>query len=124
MHASGLKKAMVLVVAKDIVAAMKDDPFLGDEGNGSLTFYTEVIEYDESFVTDHLIPVWSITWDAVQQNELPPAYQLSKEENRYVELEVASLTWEPNATALGAAGKPYFNVCGYCDMFNACQQTK
>ncbi len=124
MYATGLTKTLVLVIAKDIVAAMKDDPYLGEEGNGSLTFYAEVIDYDERFVKDHLLPVWSITWDAVQNNELPPAYQLSKADNRYVELEVASATWEPNATALGTPGAPYFNVCAYCDQFTNCAATK
>jgi len=122
MHATGIKQTLVLVLAKDIVKAMSADPYLmGPKGNGSLTFYAEMIPYDRAFCREHLLPVWNLAWDAKENGHAGPAYFLNggrafNGENQYVELEVASDKWKPNADRTGT-----FNPCAYCDVVQHCK---
>ena len=116
MHGTGLGYALVLVVAKDIIKAMEADPYLGEGGNGSLTFFTEVIRYNPSFVASHLLPVWEETWAAVQSGKPGTGYYLHNERDEYVKLQHASTDWMPNAGATGT-----FNPCNYCDLLRDCR---
>lgn len=117
MHATGLTQTLFLVVAKDIIKAMKDDPYLGPGGNGSLTFYAEVVRYDEAFVKDALLPVWAEAWQQVQRGEIGRALVLNGSTKQFVELEVASPEKDPNRGKTGS-----YNPCLYCDLFNACKK--
>lgn len=120
MRGSGARQALILVAAKDIVKAMEGDPYLdGATGNGSLTWYAELIPYDEQFVENHLLPVWALAKECLDDGEAGPAYILNNKRNEYVALDKASTSWKPNADRSGT-----FNYCAYCDMFNACKEVK
>lgn len=123
MHATGIKQTLVLAVAKDIIKSMEADPYLmGPEGNGSLTFFAQLIPYDKDFCVNHLVPVWMLAWDAKEQKRPGPAYFLNGgkafdgKNHEYVSLDVASTSWTPNAARTGT-----FNPCSYCDMSAACK---
>lgn len=118
MHGAGIANALVLVVAKDIVKAMENDPYLGAEGNGSLTFYTELIEYDPHFVETQLLPVWTSAWQAVEAGQ-PPAPMYLRADSTYARLPSIADTsngWGgPNQQATGT-----FNPCFSCDFAKGC----
>ena len=116
MHGSGIHQALILAVSKDIVKVFEDDPYMGKEGNGSLTFFAQLIRYDPAFCRDHLVPVWTLAWDAVQNRRAGPAYFLNNVRDEYVELEKASSHWEPNATRTGT-----FAPCLYCTFTKECK---
>ena len=117
MHASGDRQTLFLVVAKDTIKKMQDDPYLGPDGNGSLTFYAEVIPYNEEFVKSELLPVWTEAWQSYERGEAGRALVLNGNTGKYVELEVASEGREPNATKTQT-----YNPCNYCDLFQACKK--
>ncbi len=116
MHGSGLKWAFIQVTAKDIIKAMEGDPYLGPEGNGSLTFYGELVAYNPRFVEEHLLPVWDNQWQNVQAGKAGPAYYLHNERDEYVRLTPGSTDWQPNAGLTGT-----YNPCNYCDLVGACR---
>lgn len=118
MRGSGIRQAMVVAVAKDIVKAMEDDPYLGRGGNGSLTFYCELIQYDEEFVEKHLLPVMGETWNNTIQGKAGRPWFLSATSNRYQLLNQADKdNWQPNAGLSGT-----YNPCAYCDYVQACKE--
>ena len=116
MHGSGLKFAFIQVTAKDIIKAMEGDPYLGDKGNGSLTFYGQLVAYNPRFVEQHLLPVWDAQWEAVQSGKPGNAYFLHNERDEYVKLSPGATDWQPNAGATGT-----YNPCNYCDLIGACR---
>jgi hypothetical protein len=116
MHGSGLGHALILVVAKDIIKSMEGDPYLGAAGNGSLTFYGELIKYDPVFIEEHLMPVWEEAWEDVGRGVPPRPLYLRAGADVYVELSPASTDWEPNASRTGS-----FNPCSYCDLLQPCR---
>lgn len=123
MHGSGIERCIVLVVAKDIVKAMEKDPYLmGDQGNGSLTFYAEMIDYDPMFVMDQLIPVWSNVWDSVTDGKAGPAWYFNGPDVKFIRLPKPGdidVGWGgPNQAATGS-----FNPCGGCDFGLVCKET-
>lgn len=118
MHGSGRKKALLVVVAKDIVKAFEEDEYLGKNGNGSLTFFVEEVDYDETFCRTQLVPAWAQNWNATLRGQAGPAFYLSKS-GSYVLLDQANTNHMPNATLTGT-----FNVCRYCDFINACKEAK
>lgn len=110
--------SLVVVVSKDIIKSMEDDPYLGDgdgKGNGSLTFYAEAIAYDPQFCARELIPVWQDAWDSVEKGIASKPMFLSKT-GGYNRLTAASLDWQPNAGLTES-----YNPCSYCDLISACQ---
>lgn len=111
-----IRQALVFVVSKDIIKAMEADEYLGPKGNGSLTFYTEIIKYDATFCEKVLMPAWQRTWDAAQAGNAGPAQFLSSTKNEYVRLQAASTDWNPNAGLTGT-----FNPCNYCDLLSDCK---
>lgn len=120
MWGSGLDRAVVLAVAKDTVKAMSADPYLGDgegKGNGSLAFYSETIDFDPDWCTEHLLPVWEETWGNVSVGDPGKAFYLSADNPWYVELYKASYGYMPNASLTGT-----FNPCDYCGMRAACER--
>lgn len=115
MYAHGTKQALYLVVAKDIIKNMEEDPYLGEGGNGSLTFYAEVVPYNEDFVYNQLLPTWQEQWEQVQQGRAGKARYINTA-GVYGELKPASTGREPNAAVTGT-----FNPCDYCDLVAACK---
>jgi hypothetical protein len=114
MHGSGLKRGLVVVVAKDIIKAMENDPYMGPEGNGSLTFYTEMIEYDRVFCEQELVPYWGLTWDVVQVGEVPPALYFSGKSGSFEGL--VPFNTKANKEITGS-----WSPCDFCDMVVACK---
>jgi len=109
------KQALYLVVAKDIIKNMEEDPYLGEGGNGSLTFYAEVVPYNEDFVYNQLLPTWQEQWEQVQQGRAGKARYINTA-GVYGELKPASTGRQPNAAVTGT-----FNPCEYCDLVAACK---
>ena len=114
MHGSGIHLGLYLVVAKDVIKAFEDDEYLGDQGNGSLSFYAEVVPYSEGFAVQALLPTWEEQWYAVQDGNPGLARFLSKTQ-LYADLKIASQDWMPNADRTES-----FNPCMYCDMSEVC----
>lgn len=115
MYASGIHQALYLVIAKDHIKAMEDDPYLGEQGNGSLAFYTEVVAYNPGFVEGVLLPTWEQASEDVEAGRAPAPLWLTSE-LRFVRLHPASLGREPNASLTGT-----FNPCDYCSLVQACR---
>lgn len=113
-YAGGYDQALILFVAKDMIAAMKDDPYLGAQGNGSLTFYAELIPADDAFAVGQMRPVWDEAWENVQNGFAGRGYYVHKTFNRYVEVKPT----EKNGEVTGAG----WNVCDYCDLRKACDE--
>lgn len=109
-------QALYVVMSKDIIKAMEDDPYLGAEGNGSLTFYSEAVPYDQRFCEQILVPTWKAQWEAVQAGKAGPARYFAKELNDYVKLSPAVTEWQPNAGLTGT-----YNPCNYCDLLSECR---
>lgn len=121
MYALGCRNALIVVVAKDIVQAMRDDPYLmGPGGNGSLTFYVELIEIDDHFIETEMLPIWQQTWDAATDGRPGEPFVYNPEAGRYIRLpkpaDVESGWNGPNQEATGT-----FNPCFGCDMAAACK---
>jgi hypothetical protein len=118
MFGANINQALYLVVAKDIIKAMEEDPYLGDgdgEGNGSLTFYSELIKYDDQFCQNTLLPVWEQQWADVQAGR-PGAPMFYNKAGEFVRLTASSQSWKPNADKTGT-----YNPCNYCDFVGACK---
>lgn len=123
MHGSGIPRCIVLVVSKDIVKAMEGDPYLMGEpgkGNGSLTFYAEMIEYDQEFCDNQLLPVWSNVWDSVTDGKAGPAWFFNGSTVTYARLpkpgDVSEGWGGANKVATGS-----FNPCFGCDYAAVCK---
>lgn len=114
MHGSGIEDTLIVVASKDIIKSMEGDPFLGEKGNGSLTFYAEHIPAAPQFVEAELLPTWNAAWESVQEGRAGAARYLSKG-GGYIDLKIASTDWMPNADRTGT-----FNPCNYCDLLSAC----
>jgi hypothetical protein len=110
MRAAGLSSTLYVVVAKDMVKAMEGDPVLIN--NGSLTFYAEVIEYDDAFARFTLQDVWADAWHAVQQGIAPAGYYYTKN-GRWVAL-------NPHDADGNKAATGTYDPCSYCDLRDAC----
>jgi hypothetical protein len=122
MHGSGIERTMLVVVAKDMVASMKNDPYLmGPQGNGSLTFYCELIEYDPIFVAHELLPIWQQAWDAATDGRAGTPFVYSPKAHAYIKLPApgdAESGWGGrNQAATGT-----FNPCGGCAYVAGCKE--
>jgi len=120
MHGTGITHTLVLVKAKDIVKVFENDPYLGPEGNGSLTFYTELIEYDPHFAGHELLPVWGQAWSDAQDGRAGQPMFLRGSDSKYIRLPAIADTangWGgPNKEATGT-----FNPCNGCGMAGPCK---
>ena len=118
MHASGISRTLVVVVAKDIVKAFQGDPYMQE--SGSLTFYCELIEYDQQWCETQLLPVWSEAWDNTLVGKAGPAYFFNPNLGIYARLPKpgdSGVGWGgPNQAATST-----FNPCGGCDLATACK---
>ena len=122
MHASGIEATIIQYTSKDVVQAFKKDPYVGPEGNGSLVFYTELIEYDPVFCAHELIPVWGQMWDAATDGKAGTAFVYNPTEHRYIRLPKpgdSEAGWGgPNQAVTGT-----FNPCGGpCEVAEACKK--
>lgn len=112
-------QCLYTVCSKDIIKAMEDDPYLGDgdgKGNGSLTFYAEMIQYDPGFCERQLMPVWQRAWDEVEAGKAGGGYFIAKENDGFARLRSGDEDWKFNAGATGT-----YNPCNYCDLLSACR---
>lgn len=119
MRATGTSQSLMLYVAKDIVKAFENDDYLGQKGNGSLTFYTELIKYDHE-LTESLIDTWGITLSRAKQGSAGEAMYLHPSTYQFVQLKRAE--YDPK-NIWGGKNKEItgtFNPCGGCDQRKAC----
>lgn len=124
MHGHGIQNTLVFVVAKDIVKAYESDEYLGERGNGSLTFYAELLDYDKEWCEEHLLPTWQTQWDSVQEGKAgSPMYFTGTKFERLAEMaspgSATSIWGGPNQKITGT-----FNPCGGCDMLKACREAR
>jgi hypothetical protein len=110
MHASGIKRGLMLYVAKDMVKAMEEHPSLIE--SGSLTFYAEAVEYDEAFVVNQLLPVWGYAWDLAQNGIATDPMYYTKA-GVFVSLDPSDAKGNKEKTGT-------FDPCSYCDLRHAC----
>jgi hypothetical protein len=114
MYGSNCRSFLFLLVAKDMIKAMEQDPYLGPEGNGSLSFYAELIERDDEFCEKQLEPTWAAAWEAHASGEIGPAKALSTG-GGYVSLDPSDADGNKQRCNIG------FSFCDYCDFRNACE---
>lgn len=110
MHALDAPQTLFIVVAKDMIKAMEEDPMM--KRNGSMTFYAEIIHYDPAFVANQLLPIWAYQWEAVKNNDPGPAHYFTKR-GEYV-----TLTPGDDKTNQELTGT--YSPCLYCDLSTAC----
>lgn len=113
MHAHGLTQALVLVVAKDLIKAMENDPIM--KSSGSLSFYAELIPYDPILAAS-IVETWTEQWGYAQAGEPGPA-KVFTTRGRWVEMEPAVL----GKDSTNKARTGTFNYCDYCDLVDACK---
>lgn len=119
MLAGGYKQGLVLITSKDIVKAFENDEYLGKKGNGSLTFYAEIIK-PEPEIVEPTVSKFTESFILSKENKAGPAWYLQKGTYQYVELNKAHYTpsniWGgPNQKLTGS-----FNPCGGCELRDAC----
>lgn len=119
MLAGGYQQGLILIASKDIVKAFENDEYLGKKGNGSLTFYTEIVK-PESEIIEPVVEAFSEAFLSVQNGKAYKALYPEKNTYKYVELKKAhyipSNIWGgPNKELTGT-----FNPCGGCDLRKAC----
>lgn len=71
MYASGIKRCLIVVIAKDMIKSLEKDPEIID--NGSMSFYVEEIEYDEEYI-EQMKEVWELAWMYAEKKEIGPAF--------------------------------------------------
>jgi hypothetical protein len=90
---------------------MEGDPVLIN--NGSLTFYAEVIEYDDAFAAIGLHNVWADAWLAVQLGVAPSVGLYYTKNGHWVAL-------NPHDADGNKAATGTYDPCSYCDLRDAC----
>lgn len=120
MYAGGYQQGLILIASKDIVKAFENDEYLGKKGNGSLTFYTEIVK-PETEITEPVIKEFTEALSNVRNGKAHPALYLQKDTYKYIELQKAHYTpsniWGgPNKELTGT-----FNPCGGCELREACR---
>lgn len=121
LYGSGLRQCLIIYAAKDIVKAFENDDYLGAKGNGSLTFYAEMIKPDLE-LTNQILEIHDAAMDTIyEKKEAGPCYYLRADTMRYVELERANV--QPS-NIWGGKNKEItgtFNPCGGCQMVKVCK---
>jgi hypothetical protein len=113
MHGTGLRSFLYVAVAKDMVMAMAGDPKMQE--SGSLTFYAELIPYDDKFCHGTLERVWSNTWNQVRDGETVTPLLLTTRGDWPVYFQL-----NPSDAAANKAASGTFDMCSYCDLRDAC----
>ncbi len=114
MAGTGTRQALLFVVAKDMIKAMEGDPILMGE-NGSLSFYAEMVDRDDSFIERQLKPVWSKAWSSVQEKD-PGAPMYLTAAGEYVCLDAKDRSKDGTNKKLNN-----WNPCLYCSLADACE---
>jgi len=120
MFAGGYSQGLFLIVSKDIVKAFENDDFLGNKGNGSLTFYAEMIK-PELEVSEPIINAFSNGMLLARQGKASAALYPEKHTYNYVELKKAQYV---PSNIWGGSNKELtktFNPCGGCGLRKACE---
>lgn len=115
MLGAGIGRTLVVAVAKDIVKVFESDPYMAE--NGSLTFYAEMIPFDQEFAEEHLLPAWREAWADVQSGRPPRALVLNKA-GEYVPL--AKLGDGSGWGGVNQQVTGNYNPCYGCDLRVAC----
>jgi hypothetical protein len=119
LAASGFKQGLALVAAKDIVKVFEKDEYLGEKGNGSLTFYAEIIK-PEIETSELATDILSEQMNYVDKGSAGPAMYFAKNTSQYVELEKAKVipsnVWGGKNKELTGS----FNPCGGCAKVEVC----
>lgn len=111
-----IHRGLVLVIAKDMILAMKDDPAMVK--NGSLTFYAEEIAYDAEFATKLLVPAWEGAFKSALDGE-PYIPLIFTADGTFKELpkpgDIANGWSGPNKEVTGT-----YSPCFGCEVREAC----
>jgi hypothetical protein len=111
MHGLGLTQSLFVIVAKDMIKAMENDPILKE--SGSLSFYAELIPYDREWCEENLVPAWVGAWADVTERIIPEPMYLTAD-GSYVLLSVG------DADAGNKKRTGTYDPCSYCDLREAC----
>lgn len=122
MYASGIRQGLVIVASKDIVKAFENDPYLGNNGNGSLTFYTELIQAWPE-ISEKSIEVLSNQMDCIRSGVAGPAMYVN-DKFEYIELEQANVIPSNIWGGINKDKTGKFNPCGGCNRIEACRANK
>lgn len=119
MAATGIRKTMFLVCAKDMVKAFENDDFLGPNGNGSLSFYTEIVQANDQ-LANMAISLWTDQLELAEKGQAGAALYLTKD-LEYVKLNLHE--YNPDDIWGGENKKitGSFNPCGGCSRRKACE---
>lgn len=122
LEATGFKQGLFVVCAKDIVKAYENDDYLGYKGNGSLSFYCEIVR-PEPEIARAAIDMFSERLEYVQHGEAGKPYYLSKD-YRFVELVPHEYIEENVWGGENQKRTGTFNPCGGCGRLKACEEEK
>lgn len=120
MAAGGFQQGLFLIVSKDIVKKFENDDYLGKNGNGSLTFYTEMVK-PEPEISEPIINAFVSGLINTRNGVASPPLYPEKDTYKYVELKRAH--YNPS-DIWGGPNKELtktFNPCGGCDLIEACK---
>lgn len=118
--ASGYPQGMFVFAAKDIVKAFEGDEYLGARGNGSLTFYVELIK-PEVELHEMIMKMWTDTYKARSEGKAGDCYYVSKN-FQYVKLEKAEVNPKNIWGGKNQEITGRFNPCGGCDFLKVCSE--
>lgn len=120
LFGSGIKQGLILVASKDIVKAFEDDEYLGKKGNGSLTFYAELIKPELELVHQIIDIHEEQMIQVMEHKSAGRAMYLRSDTMQYVELEKGSVQ---KSNIWGGKNKEItgtFNPCGGCQFAKVC----
>lgn len=119
MAGSGAKQALIIVAAKDIVKVFENDEYLGPKGNGSLTFYAELIRPEPELIHE-AIDINAKQLAIARSGEYGPAMYLAHDYS-WVELEKAKVIPSDIWGGVNKVKTGAFNPCGGCNKRVACE---
>lgn len=118
-YAKNYSQWLLVAVSKDIMKVFENDEYLGDKGNGSLTFYAELVPTDTTIALNAL-DIHEKQWEYYLEGKGGPAFYVNNETLRYVELQKGKVdknnVWGGKNQELTGT----FNPCGGCPLLEVC----
>lgn len=121
LAATGYSQGLMLYVSKDIVQVFEKDEYLGENGNGSLTFYAELITSDKE-AQQMILDTYDKQYEYAMRGEGGPPLVFTTKTGGYIELPEPAKVLESNKWGgknQDATGT--FNPCGGCNFIESCK---
>lgn len=119
MLAGGYQQGLILVASKDIIKAFENDEYLGKNGNGSLTFFSEIVK-PEPEVVEPVVKAFTNSYALSLKGQAGPALYPQKDTYQYVELKKAHYVPSNIWGGVNKEMTKSFNPCGGCDLRKVC----